>query len=67
MLDQHRLGFYEGWFAACSFRHALEVGVVGHGILCIYFDDKGDLKFSKGLDFMEFEEGSIAIKRVAYR
>jgi len=29
-----------------------------------YFDNKDDLKFSKGLDIMEFEEGSIAIKRV---
>jgi hypothetical protein len=33
----------------------------------VYFDDKGNLKFVKGLDLMEFEEGSIEIKRVAYR
>jgi hypothetical protein len=33
----------------------------------VYFDDKGELKFVKGLDLMEFEEGPIAIKRVAYR
>jgi hypothetical protein len=33
----------------------------------VYFDDKGDLKIVKGLDLMEFEEGSIAIKHVAYR
>ena len=33
----------------------------------VYFDDKGDLKFTKGLNLMEFEEGPIAIKRVAYR
>lgn len=33
----------------------------------VYFDDKGDLKFVKGLDLLEFEEGPIAIKRVAYR
>ena len=33
----------------------------------VYFEDKGDLVFSKGLDLLEFEEGSIAIKRVAYR
>jgi hypothetical protein len=32
----------------------------------MYFDDKADLKFVKGLDLMEFEDGSIAIKRVAY-
>ena len=31
-----------------------------------YFDDKGVLKFIKGLDLMEFEEGPIAMKRVAY-
>ena len=33
----------------------------------VYFDNKGDLKFSKGLDLLEFDEGPIAIKRVAYR
>jgi hypothetical protein len=33
----------------------------------VYFDDKGELKFVKGLDLMEFVEGPIAIKRVAYR
>jgi len=33
----------------------------------VYFHDKGDLKFSKGLNIMEFEEGPIAVKRVAYR
>ena len=33
----------------------------------VYFDDKGNLKFVKGLDLMEFEEGPIAIKRVTYR
>ena len=33
----------------------------------VYFDDKGNLKFVKGLDLTEFEEGPIAIKRVAYR
>ena len=33
----------------------------------VYFDDKVDLKFTKGLNLMEFEEGPIAIKRVAYR
>ena len=33
----------------------------------VYFDDKSDLKFVKGLDLMEFDEGPIAIKRVAYR
>jgi hypothetical protein len=33
----------------------------------VYFDDKGELKFVKGLDLMEFEEGPIAFKRVAYR
>ena len=33
----------------------------------VYFDDKGDLKFIKGLDLMDFKEGPIAIKRVAYR
>ena len=32
----------------------------------VYFDDKGDLKFVKGLDLMKFDEGSIAIKCVAY-
>jgi hypothetical protein len=33
----------------------------------VYFDEKGDFKFTKGLNLMEFEEGSIAIKRVVYR
>ena len=33
----------------------------------VYFDDKGDLKFVKGIDLMEFDEGPITIKRVAYR
>ena len=33
----------------------------------VYFDDKGDLKFVKGLDLTEFEEGPIAIKRIAYQ
>ena len=33
----------------------------------VYFDDKGDLKFVKGLNLLEFEEGPIAIKRVAYQ
>jgi len=33
----------------------------------VYFDDKGDFKFMKGLDLMDFKEGPIAIKRVAYR
>ena len=32
----------------------------------VYFDGKGELKFVKGIDFMEFEKGPIAIKRVAY-
>ena len=33
----------------------------------VYSDNKGDLKFIKGLDLLEFKEGPIAIKRVAYR
>jgi hypothetical protein len=33
----------------------------------VYFDDDADLKFVKGLDLMEFGEGPISIKRVAYR
>lgn len=33
----------------------------------VYFDDKGELKFVKGIDLMEFDEGPMAIKRVAYR
>ena len=33
----------------------------------VYFDEKGDLKFTKGLDLIEFEEGPIAVKRIAYR
>jgi hypothetical protein len=33
----------------------------------VYFDDKGELKFVKGLDINEFDEGPIAIKHVAYR
>ena len=33
----------------------------------VYFDEKGEFKFSKGLNLMEFQEGPIAIKRVAYR
>ena len=33
----------------------------------MYFDDKGILKFIRHLDLMEFEEGPIAIKCVAYR
>jgi hypothetical protein len=33
----------------------------------VYVDDKGDLKFIKGLNNLEFEKGPIAIKRVAYR
>ena len=33
----------------------------------VYFEDKGDLIFSKGLDLLEFDEGPIAIKRIAYR
>ena len=33
----------------------------------VYFEDKGDLIFSKGLELLEFDEGPIAIKRVAYR
>ena len=34
---------------------------------CVYFDDKGDLKFVTGLDLTEFGEGPVAIKHVAYR
>ena len=33
----------------------------------MYFDDKDNFKFVKGIDLMEFEEGPIAIKRVTYR
>jgi hypothetical protein len=33
----------------------------------VYFDGKGDLKFVKGLDLTKFNEGPVAIKRVAYR
>jgi hypothetical protein len=33
----------------------------------VYFDDEADLKFVKGLDLMEFRDGLISIKRVAYR
>ena len=33
----------------------------------VYFDEKGEFKFTKGLNLMEFQEGPIAIKRVAYR
>jgi hypothetical protein len=33
----------------------------------VYFEEKADLTFSKGLDLFEFAEGTIAIKRVAYR
>jgi hypothetical protein len=33
----------------------------------VYFDNKGVLKFIKGLEFMGFEIGLIAIKRVAYQ
>jgi hypothetical protein len=33
----------------------------------VYFDDKGDLKFVKGLDLLEFDEGPIAIKRLTYQ
>jgi hypothetical protein len=33
----------------------------------VYFDDKGELKLLKGINLMEFGEGPIAIKRVAYR
>ena len=33
----------------------------------VYFDKKEEFKFTKGLDLFEFEEGPIAIKRVAYR
>ena len=32
-----------------------------------YFEDKGELVFTKGLDLLDFDEGPIAIKRVAYR
>jgi hypothetical protein len=32
----------------------------------VYFDDKGNLRFVKGLDLMESEEGSIAIKCIAF-
>ena len=35
--------------------------------LRVYFDNKGVLKFIQRLDLMEFEEGPIAIKRIAYR
>lgn len=34
---------------------------------CVYFDKKGEFKFTKGLNFMEFQEGPIAIKRVLYQ
>ena len=33
----------------------------------MYFDDKGVLKFTKGLDLMEFKKGPITIKHVAYQ
>ena len=33
----------------------------------VYFDENADYKFTKGVNLMEFEEGPIAIKRVAYR
>ena len=33
----------------------------------VCFDDKDVLKFTKGLDLMEFKEGPLTIKRVAYR
>ena len=32
----------------------------------VYFDDNKDLRFVKGLDFMEFKESPISIKRIAY-
>ena len=33
----------------------------------VYFDEKAELKFTKGVNILEFEEGPIAVKRVAYR
>ena len=32
----------------------------------VYFDDKDNLKFVKGLDLTVFEEDTIAIKHIAY-
>jgi hypothetical protein len=32
----------------------------------VYFDDEAELKFVKGLDLIEFRDGLISIKRVAY-
>jgi hypothetical protein len=32
-----------------------------------YLGDKPDIPFSKGDNLLEFEEGALAIKRIAYR
>jgi hypothetical protein len=32
-----------------------------------YSDNKSDIAFAKGDNLLEFEEGALAIKRVAYR
>jgi hypothetical protein len=66
MLHRHRLGFYGRYFATCSLCRALEICFVGQGFQ-VYFDDKRVMNFTKGLNLMEFDEGPIAIKYVAYR
>ena len=40
--------------------------ILRDNVFRVYFDDKGVLKFTKGLDLMAIEEGPIVIKRVAY-
>jgi hypothetical protein len=66
MLDRRGLGFCGGRHVACSLRQALEASSMGQGF-CVCFDEKGEFKITKGLNLMEFEEGPIGIKRVAYR
>jgi hypothetical protein len=41
--------------------------ILWHKAFRVYFNDKGELKFVKGIDLMEFSKGPIAIKRVAYQ
>ena len=38
----------------------------GDKVFRVHFDDKGDLKFDKGLDLLKFKEGPIAIQCIAY-
>ena len=53
----------------CNLLNLLSIGGLfcGTRLSVSILTRNGEFKFTKGLDLFEFEEGPIAIKRVAYR